>query len=96
MGGAVEAGPERLRHHLLRPHASGREPLKMKPPLTPLERQSRRRLCRWSRHRGSSSTGPCSWCSEGPLRRCQPRLREPESASSYSGPSALRPRVRGS
>ena len=41
MGGAVEASPERLRHHLRRPHARGREQLKMKPPLTPFERQSR-------------------------------------------------------
>jgi len=33
-------GPALVQHHLLRPHARGREQLKMKPPLTPFERQS--------------------------------------------------------
>ena len=40
MGDAVEASPQRLRHHLRRPHAGRREPLNMKPPLTPFVGQS--------------------------------------------------------
>jgi putative transposase len=39
MGCAMEASPERVRHHLRRPDAEGGEPL-MKPPLTPLPGQT--------------------------------------------------------
>lgn len=35
MGHQVKAGTEHVRHHLHRPHARGRGPLKMKTPLTP-------------------------------------------------------------
>ena len=35
MGHQVKASTEHVRHHLHRPHARGREPLKMKTPLTP-------------------------------------------------------------
>ena len=36
MGHPVEAGPERLRRHLRRPHAGSGEPLTMETPVTPL------------------------------------------------------------
>ena len=40
MGHALEASPERLRHHLRRPHASSSGPLRCQPPLTPFIGQS--------------------------------------------------------
>lgn len=40
MGNEVETSPERIRHHLRRPHASGRGPIAMTTPLTPLAGQT--------------------------------------------------------
>jgi hypothetical protein len=43
MGHALEAGTERVRHHLRRPHAQSREPItRWRPPLTPFLGQTLR------------------------------------------------------
>ena len=65
---AHEARPERLRHHLRRPHASRPRPLTWKPPLTPFIGQSR---C--SPRRFSTGSRPCVDGALAPGRRASLR-----------------------
>jgi Transposase, Mutator family len=62
----MEASPERVRHHLRRPHASARGPITMKTPLTPLA--------------GQTPTCRCS-PTESPSKGCAPKYLSVVSVS---------------